>query len=61
MAKAYGPPIAKRTDKITKEDIGTGAGLFEVRKTGDEYVTSSEQCKDPKPAPSSCGAPAKTF
>ena len=48
VAKAYGPPIANRTDEITEEDIGTRAGLFEVRKTGDEYVTSIEQCKDPK-------------
>merc|ERR1711974_590708 len=37
-----------RTDEITEEDIGTGAGLFEVRKIGDEYFTFIEQCKDPK-------------
>merc|ERR1711936_170692 len=33
---------------ITEKDIGTGAGLFEVRKIGDEYFTFIEQCKDPK-------------
>merc|ERR1712173_424991 len=40
--------IVNRTDEITEEDIGTGAGLFEVRKIGDEYFTFIEQCKDPK-------------
>merc|ERR1712117_783952 len=40
--------IFNKTDEITEEDIGTGAGLFEVRKIGDEYFTFIEQCKDPK-------------
>merc|ERR1712004_730515 len=41
--------IAFKPDlEITEEDIGTGAGLFEVRKIGDEYFTFIEQCKDPK-------------
>ena len=34
--------------QITEEDIGTGCGLFEVRKIGDEYFTFVEQCADPK-------------
>merc|ERR1719230_980159 len=48
VARACGATIVNRTDEITEEDIGTGAGLFEVRKTGDEYFTFIEQCKDPK-------------
>ena len=37
-----------RTEEITDADIGTGCGLFEVRKIGDEYFTFIEGCKDPK-------------
>merc|ERR1711863_166856 len=48
VARACGGTIVNRTDEITEEDIGTGAGLFEVRKIGDEYFTFLEQCKDPK-------------
>merc|ERR1712080_492277 len=39
--------MGNRTDEITEDGIGTGAGLFEVRKIGDEYFTFIEQCKDP--------------
>lgn len=28
--------------------MGTGCGLFEVRKIGDEYFTYLVDCKDPK-------------
>jgi len=48
VARACGATIVNRPDEITEEDIGTGAGLFEVRKIGDEYFTFIEQCKDPK-------------
>merc|ERR1719249_499582 len=48
VARACGATIVNRTDEITESDIGTGAGLFEVRKIGDEYFTFMEQCKDPK-------------
>jgi T-complex protein 1 subunit gamma len=48
VARACGATIVNRTDEISEEDIGTGAGLFEVRKIGDEYFTFIEQCKDPK-------------
>merc|ERR1719511_117320 len=48
VARACGATIVNRTDEITEEDIGTGAGLFEIRKMGDEYFTFLEQCKDPK-------------
>merc|ERR1712218_602371 len=48
VARACGATIVNRTDEITEEDIGTGAGLFEVRKIGDEYFTFIEECKNPK-------------
>ena len=37
-----------RTDEIREEDVGTGCGLFEIRKIGDEYFTYLVDCKDPK-------------
>jgi len=48
VARACGATIVNRTDEITEADIGTGAGLFEVRKIGDEYFTFIEDCEDPK-------------
>uniref|UniRef100_A0A665TSG3 T-complex protein 1 subunit gamma n=1 Tax=Echeneis naucrates TaxID=173247 RepID=A0A665TSG3_ECHNA len=40
--------IVSRTDELREEDVGTGAGLFEVKKIGDEYFTFVTECKDPK-------------
>merc|ERR1719499_1700782 len=48
VARACGATIVNRTDEITESDIGTGCGLFEIRKIGDEYFTFMEKCKDPK-------------
>jgi T-complex protein 1 subunit gamma len=48
IARACGAEIVNRVDEIKEEDIGTGAGLFEVRKLGDEYFTFVTECKDPK-------------
>merc|ERR1719414_418022 len=48
VARACGATIANRTDELKEEDIGTGCGMFEVRKIGDEYFTFIENCKDPK-------------
>lgn len=48
VARACGATIVNRTDEISENDIGTGAGLFEVRKIGDEYFTYIEDCRDPK-------------
>ncbi len=36
VARAVGATIVTRTDEIQESDIGTGCGLFEVRKIGDE-------------------------
>jgi hypothetical protein len=38
--RACGATIANRTDELQESDVGTGAGLFEIKKIGDEYVTS---------------------
>ncbi|XP_069508919.1 T-complex protein 1 subunit gamma [Ambystoma mexicanum] len=48
IARACGARIASRTDELRDDDIGTGAGLFEVKKIGDEYFTYITECKDPK-------------
>ncbi|KAL9641616.1 hypothetical protein ABK040_001691 [Willaertia magna] len=48
IARATGATIVTRTSEIKESDIGTGAGLFEVRKIGDEYFSFIENCKDPK-------------
>ena len=36
VARATGATIVNRTDELQASDIGTGCGLFEVRKIGDE-------------------------
>jgi T-complex protein 1 subunit gamma len=36
IARAVGATIVSRPDEIQDSDIGTGCGLFEVRKIGDE-------------------------
>ncbi|XP_062848495.1 T-complex protein 1 subunit gamma [Trichomycterus rosablanca] len=48
IARACGARIANRTDELREDDVGTGAGLFEVKKIGDEYFTFVTECKDPK-------------
>merc|ERR1719385_58725 len=48
VARATGATIVNRTEEISDSDIGLGAGLFEVRKIGDEYFTFIDDCKDPK-------------
>eukprot|EP01029_Cantina_marsupialis_P021681 TRINITY_DN523_c0_g2_i1.p1 TRINITY_DN523_c0_g2~~TRINITY_DN523_c0_g2_i1.p1 ORF type:complete len:543 (+),score=224.55 TRINITY_DN523_c0_g2_i1:191-1630(+) len=48
VAKATGATIAHRVDELTESHIGCQAGLFEVRKIGDEYFSFIEECKNPK-------------
>ena len=48
MARATGATIVNRPDEIQESDIGTGCGLFEVRKIGDEYFVYLEKCEDAK-------------
>lgn len=48
IARACGATIVNRVEDLKEEDVGTGCGLFEVRKIGDEYFSYMVQCKDPK-------------
>lgn len=48
IARACGARIVSRTSEIKESDIGTGCGLFEIRKIGDTYFTFIEECKEPK-------------
>eukprot|EP00123_Amoebidium_parasiticum_P015401 comp22953_c0_seq1/m.36414 comp22953_c0_seq1/g.36414 ORF comp22953_c0_seq1/g.36414 comp22953_c0_seq1/m.36414 type:complete len:531 (-) comp22953_c0_seq1:171-1763(-) len=48
IARACGATIVSKTDEIRESDVGTGAGLFEVKKIGDDYFTFITECKDPK-------------
>ncbi|EDV26477.1 uncharacterized protein TRIADDRAFT_50033 [Trichoplax adhaerens] len=48
IARACGATVCHRTDELQDQDIGTEAGLFEIRKIGDEYFTFIVECKDPK-------------
>ena len=36
IARAVGATVVSRPDEIQESDIGTGCGMFEVRKIGDE-------------------------
>lgn len=48
IARACGATVVNRTDELREEDIGTQAGLFEIKKIGDEYFCFVVECEDPK-------------
>lgn len=48
IARACAARVVSRIDELREEDVGTGAGLFEIKKIGDEYFTFITDCKDPK-------------
>lgn len=48
IARATGATIVHRTAEIQEKDIGTGCGLFEVLKLGDEYFSWFVDCDAPK-------------
>lgn len=48
VARAVGATVVSRTDEIQETDVGTGCGLFEVRKIGDEYFAFLEKCAEAK-------------
>lgn len=48
LAKACGATIVSRVEELKEEDVGTGAGLFDVSKIGDEYFTFVTECTEPK-------------
>jgi len=48
IARACGATIVHRVSEIQERDIGSGCGLFEVTKVGDEYFTWFVDCDAPK-------------
>ncbi|XP_023019420.1 LOW QUALITY PROTEIN: chaperonin containing TCP1 subunit 3 [Leptinotarsa decemlineata] len=48
IARACGATIVNRTEELQESDLGLGAGLFEIKKIGDEYFCFIVECKDPK-------------
>ncbi|OSX80681.1 hypothetical protein BU14_0033s0025 [Porphyra umbilicalis] len=48
VARAVGATIVSRTSEIVDADVGTGAGLFEVTKIGDDYFTFITGCDNPR-------------
>lgn len=48
IARACGATILHQTEECKEESVGTEAGLFEVKKIGDEYFSFVTECKNPK-------------
>ncbi|KAL2741846.1 T-complex protein 1 subunit gamma [Vespula maculifrons] len=48
VARACGATVVNRTEELREEDVGTKAGLMEIKKVGDEYFCFIADCKDPK-------------
>lgn len=48
VARACGARIVHRVEEITEGCVGKDAGLYEVKKIGDEYHSFIVDCKDPK-------------
>lgn len=48
IARACGATVVNRTEELKEEDVGTNAGLFEIKQLGDEYFCYITECKDPK-------------
>lgn len=48
LARACGATIVNRPEELKESDVGTGCGLFEVRKIGDEFFAFFEKCQNPK-------------
>lgn len=45
IARACNATIKSRTDEISECDIGVDAGLFEIKKFGEEYFSFVTECK----------------
>jgi len=48
IARAVGATIVNRVEEIKESDIGTGAGIFDVQKIGEEYFSFIVDCAQPK-------------
>jgi T-complex protein 1 subunit gamma len=48
ISRATGATIVNDVRTLQQSDVGTGCGLFEISKIGDEYFTFLTKCKDPR-------------
>jgi T-complex protein 1 subunit gamma len=48
IARAVGATVVNRVEDLQDSDVGTGCGLFEISKIGDEYFTFLTKCANPK-------------
>jgi T-complex protein 1 subunit gamma len=48
LARACGARIVNDPEDLRPEDVGTGAGLFEISKIGDEYYSFVMDCAEAK-------------
>lgn len=48
IARACGATVVNRTEELQESDVGTGCGIFEIKKLGDEYFCYITHCKNPK-------------
>lgn len=46
IAAATGARIVNRLDDLHAEDVGTHAGLYELKKYGDEFFVFIHECDD---------------
>lgn len=47
VARVTGATIVNRPEELQESDVGTMAGLFEIKLIGDEYFTFMTESKDP--------------
>ena len=47
VARVSGATVVNRPEELQESDVGTMAGLFEVKKIGDDYFTFLTECKNP--------------
>jgi len=48
LARTTGATIVTRIEDMREADVGTGCGLYEVRKIGDEYFSFFTECVAPR-------------
>lgn len=48
LSRCCGATIVNDTEDLRPEDVGTKAGLFQVKKIGDEYFTFVTDCENPR-------------
>lgn len=48
IARACGATVVNRPEELKEENVGTEAGLFEIKKLGDDYFCFITECKNPK-------------